>query len=122
MLELLADPDTRAAYGAAGRRRILARYSWDSVAAATEEVYLDVLAGRARAAAAATAATVQEQSDAATPPRSGTARPRRARPRRAGHRSIRHRSIRHRRRALPVLQDTLTRFRDHSRPASPPGA
>jgi glycosyltransferase involved in cell wall biosynthesis len=42
--ELLADPETRAAYGAEGRRRVLTRYSWTSVAEATEATYQDVLA------------------------------------------------------------------------------
>ncbi|GAA3879330.1 glycosyltransferase [Streptomyces sedi] len=37
---LLADPAERAARGAAGRRRVLTRYRWASVAAATERVYL----------------------------------------------------------------------------------
>ncbi|MET8010054.1 glycosyltransferase [Streptomyces sp. NPDC005271] len=41
---LLARPELRAACGAAGRRRVLTRYSWDRVAAATEDVYRDVLA------------------------------------------------------------------------------
>lgn len=49
--ELLAAPQLRAAYGAAGRRRVLTRYGWDRVAAATEAVYHEVtrpqLAGRA---------------------------------------------------------------------------
>ncbi|MBA2947372.1 glycosyltransferase [Streptomyces himalayensis] len=44
--ELLDDPVQRAACGAAGRRRVLARYGWDRVAAATEDVYRDVLARR----------------------------------------------------------------------------
>ncbi|MET9292317.1 glycosyltransferase [Streptomyces sp. NPDC003077] len=43
---LLGDPARRAACGAAGRRRVLTRYGWDRVAAATEKVYLDVLASR----------------------------------------------------------------------------
>ncbi|MDB1087851.1 glycosyltransferase [Streptomyces sp. ACA25] len=43
---LLADPRARAACGAAGRRRVLARYRWARIAAATEEIYLDVLARR----------------------------------------------------------------------------
>ncbi|MBP2407083.1 glycosyltransferase [Streptomyces syringium] len=41
---LLADPARRAACGAAGRRRVLTRYGWDQVAAATWDVYHDVLA------------------------------------------------------------------------------
>ncbi|WP_418960805.1 glycosyltransferase [Streptomyces tritici] len=36
---LLDDPGLRARYGRAGRDRVLARYSWRSVAAATEESY-----------------------------------------------------------------------------------
>ncbi|MGK5632147.1 glycosyltransferase [Streptomyces sp. URMC 123] len=43
---LLADPEHRAACGAAGRRRVLTRYGWDRVAAATETVYREVLAPR----------------------------------------------------------------------------
>ncbi|WAP54509.1 glycosyltransferase [Streptomyces sp. S465] len=43
---LLARPATRAACGVAGRRRVLTRYSWDRVAAATEAAYLAVLALR----------------------------------------------------------------------------
>ncbi|WP_432118748.1 glycosyltransferase [Streptomyces sp. bgisy032] len=40
---LLADPAARAACGAAGRRRVLSRYGWDRVAAATEAAYCAVL-------------------------------------------------------------------------------
>ncbi|MDG9710868.1 glycosyltransferase [Streptomyces sp. DH10] len=40
---LLADPAARAACGAAGRRRVLARYGWGQVAAATEAAYCEVL-------------------------------------------------------------------------------
>ncbi|MEV6963155.1 glycosyltransferase [Streptomyces sp. NPDC051207] len=40
---LLADPAARAACGAAGRRRVLSRYGWSRVAAATESAYCDVL-------------------------------------------------------------------------------
>jgi glycosyltransferase involved in cell wall biosynthesis len=40
---LLADPAARAACGAAGRRRVLSRYGWDRVAAATEAAYCEVL-------------------------------------------------------------------------------
>ena len=36
---LLADPTARAACGAAGRRRVLTRYRWASVAEATEAIY-----------------------------------------------------------------------------------
>lgn len=55
--ELLASPRVRAAYGEAGRRRVLARYGWTSVAAATEEVYRDVLAGLRRSAKATATVT-----------------------------------------------------------------
>ncbi|MFC0598262.1 glycosyltransferase, partial [Streptomyces palmae] len=41
--DLLADRELRLACGAAGRRRVVSRYGWDTVAAATEEVYLGVL-------------------------------------------------------------------------------
>ncbi|QGV82099.1 glycosyltransferase [Streptomyces ficellus] len=44
--ELLADPAQRAACGAAGRRRVLSRYGWAEVAAATEKEYAAVLAAR----------------------------------------------------------------------------
>ncbi|MER7112073.1 glycosyltransferase [Streptomyces sp. NPDC000229] len=44
--ELLADPAQRAACGAAGRRRVLSRYGWAKVAAATEKEYAAVLAAR----------------------------------------------------------------------------
>lgn len=40
---LLADPATREACGAAARRRILARYTWAQVAAATETAYCETL-------------------------------------------------------------------------------
>ena len=40
--ELLASPATRTTYGAVGRHRVLTRYSWGQVAAATEEVYQEV--------------------------------------------------------------------------------
>ncbi|MFC9068084.1 glycosyltransferase [Streptomyces carpaticus] len=40
--ELLDDPAQRAACGAAGRRRVLTRYRWASVAEATERVYRDL--------------------------------------------------------------------------------
>ncbi|MCK8678811.1 glycosyltransferase [Streptomyces lichenis] len=43
---LLADPALRAACGAAGRRRVLSRYGWARVAAATEREYAVVLAAR----------------------------------------------------------------------------
>ncbi|SED00868.1 glycosyltransferase [Streptomyces melanosporofaciens] len=41
---LLAAPGTAAACGRAGRRRVLTRYSWERVAAATESTYRDLLA------------------------------------------------------------------------------
>lgn len=44
--ELLLDGAVRAACGAAGRRRVLARYGWEQVAAGTEAVYLGVLSPR----------------------------------------------------------------------------
>jgi glycosyltransferase involved in cell wall biosynthesis len=44
--ELLADPAVREACGAAGRRRVLSRYGWERVAAATESVYCMVLAAQ----------------------------------------------------------------------------
>jgi glycosyltransferase involved in cell wall biosynthesis len=40
---LLADPAAREARGAAGRRRVLSRYGWGRVAAATEAAYCEVL-------------------------------------------------------------------------------
>ena len=49
---LLADPERRAAYGAAGRRRALALYDWDRVVARTDEVY--------RTAVAAAGSSVRE--------------------------------------------------------------
>jgi glycosyltransferase involved in cell wall biosynthesis len=41
---LLASPTSISALGAAGRERVLARYGWDRVAAATAEVYEQVVA------------------------------------------------------------------------------
>ncbi|MGW3493626.1 glycosyltransferase [Streptomyces sp. NPDC001020] len=41
--ELLGSARLRAAYGAAGRRRVLRRFSWDRVAAETERVYDEAL-------------------------------------------------------------------------------
>ncbi|MGW0120319.1 glycosyltransferase [Streptomyces sp. NPDC003327] len=49
---LLADPVLRAEYGRAGRRRVLERFTWARVAAATEESYRAVLAAHAPLAAA----------------------------------------------------------------------
>ncbi|GAA4336153.1 glycosyltransferase family 1 protein [Streptomyces venetus] len=40
---LLADPAVRRACGAAGRRRVLSRFGWGRVAAATEAAYCEVL-------------------------------------------------------------------------------
>ncbi|MFF8034656.1 glycosyltransferase [Streptomyces sp. NPDC016626] len=40
---LLADPAAREACGAAGRRRVLSRYGWRRIAAATEAAYCEVL-------------------------------------------------------------------------------
>lgn len=51
--ELLAGPTLPAAFGAAGRDRALARYTWERVAAATERVYDDVLDERVGSAARA---------------------------------------------------------------------
>jgi glycosyltransferase involved in cell wall biosynthesis len=41
---LLASPTSTSAFGAAGRDRVLARYGWNRVAAATAEVYEQVVA------------------------------------------------------------------------------
>ncbi len=49
--DLLADPERREAYGRAGRARAVRTYQWRQVAAATEDVYADVAASRARSAA-----------------------------------------------------------------------
>jgi D-inositol-3-phosphate glycosyltransferase len=46
--DLLGSPTMGAAYGIAGRDRVLARYDWERVAAATAQVYGDVVAARAR--------------------------------------------------------------------------
>ncbi|MGN6779995.1 MAG: glycosyltransferase [Marmoricola sp.] len=43
---LLADRERLHRYGEAGRRRVLERYDWSSVVAATEEVYADTVATR----------------------------------------------------------------------------
>ncbi|SFD81425.1 Glycosyltransferase involved in cell wall bisynthesis [Actinopolyspora alba] len=40
---LLADPSRRAALGEAGRQRVLTRYSWSSVAAATVDCYAEAI-------------------------------------------------------------------------------
>jgi alpha-maltose-1-phosphate synthase len=39
---LLADPDRAAAMGAAGRKRALAEFSWDAIAAQTAALYTDL--------------------------------------------------------------------------------
>jgi D-inositol-3-phosphate glycosyltransferase len=44
--DLLASPTMGAAYGIAGRDRVLARYDWERVATATAQVYGDVVAAR----------------------------------------------------------------------------
>lgn len=49
---LLAMPARGRAYGAAGRRRVLSRYSWTRVMHQTEDVYRRVLAARAASPAA----------------------------------------------------------------------
>ena len=43
---LLADPDRRRAYGAAGRRDVAARFSWPAVVERVLAAYEDALAGR----------------------------------------------------------------------------
>ncbi|MCW7941265.1 glycosyl transferase [Streptomyces hygroscopicus] len=48
--ELLSDPEARAACGAAGRRRVLRRYGWARIAAATEAAYCAVLEAQPSAA------------------------------------------------------------------------
>ncbi|GAA1990389.1 glycosyltransferase family 1 protein [Terrabacter lapilli] len=49
---LVADEETREAYGRAGRDRAVALYRWSCVAAATEDVYADVAAETTRGAVA----------------------------------------------------------------------
>ncbi|MFG1751384.1 glycosyltransferase [Streptosporangium sandarakinum] len=46
LLDVLGRPELRASLAEAGRRRAVTRYGWPRVAARTESVYLDVLAGR----------------------------------------------------------------------------
>ena len=46
--ELLGSPTRGTAFGIAGRDRVLARYDWEQVAAATAAVYEDVVAARQR--------------------------------------------------------------------------
>ncbi|MHA6625080.1 glycosyltransferase [Pseudonocardia sichuanensis] len=50
--DLLSSPTMGAAYGIAGRDRVLARYDWERVAAATALVYDEVVAARGRHASA----------------------------------------------------------------------
>ena len=52
---LLAMPDRGRRFGVAGRRRVLAKYSWARVVAQTEEHYRQVLAARAPALSSAAA-------------------------------------------------------------------
>jgi D-inositol-3-phosphate glycosyltransferase len=47
---LLADPERRAALGAAGARRARRRYGWDRIAGSTLEVYASLLEARFEAA------------------------------------------------------------------------
>jgi glycosyltransferase involved in cell wall biosynthesis len=49
---LLADPQAVADLGAAGRRRVLSRYTWTKVAASTAAAYREAIAGREGGAAA----------------------------------------------------------------------
>jgi glycosyltransferase involved in cell wall biosynthesis len=44
--DLLAAPERRAEYGAAGRRRAVERYDWAQISARTEEVLAAVVADR----------------------------------------------------------------------------
>jgi glycosyltransferase involved in cell wall biosynthesis len=46
LARLLDDPDRRARMGAAGRRRVLERFSWHAVAVATAEAYVRAIARR----------------------------------------------------------------------------
>ncbi|GAA5116773.1 glycosyltransferase [Pseudonocardia adelaidensis] len=48
--DVIASPTMGAAFGIAGRDRVLARYDWERVAAATAHVYGEVVAARARRA------------------------------------------------------------------------
>src|SRR5687768_13860878 len=45
--ELMADPDRRAAMGRAGRARVLARFSWESIARQTLAFYRELIVGNA---------------------------------------------------------------------------
>ncbi|MHA6618153.1 glycosyltransferase [Pseudonocardia sp. DLS-67] len=49
--DVLASPTMGAAYGIAGRDRVLARYDWERVATATAQVYDEVVTARARMSA-----------------------------------------------------------------------
>jgi len=49
---LLADQQVRRSLGEAGRMRIAERHSWDTIARQYEQLYVDVVAGRAAAAVA----------------------------------------------------------------------
>jgi D-inositol-3-phosphate glycosyltransferase len=53
--DLLSSPTMGAAYGIAGRDRVLARYGWERIATATMLVYDDVVAARAASTAQRTA-------------------------------------------------------------------
>ena len=55
---LLDDPDRRAALGRRGRTRIAAAYSWPRIAAATADVYAELVAERGRPASSTTSASV----------------------------------------------------------------
>ena len=57
MGRLLADDGLREDLGARGRERVVAAYAWPRVAAATAEVYAEVLAARGRPARTTTSAT-----------------------------------------------------------------
>lgn len=48
LTDLLADPAAVREYGAAGRSRVEARYSWDRIAAESAKTYRSILAGRGR--------------------------------------------------------------------------
>lgn len=56
LIELLPDEARRRAYGAAGRARVEARYSWDRVAARSEQIYLKCLAAGSERGSFASAA------------------------------------------------------------------
>ena len=54
---LMDDPGLRARLGAAGRQRVVSRYTWQVTAAGTAECYLAMLEGRRLPGALATAAS-----------------------------------------------------------------